>query len=107
MPVEEISGVARLNGILLEETRGIVIDFWGTWCQPCRALRPHLDRLADDHADQWRFVAIHAEENADLVDKYEVQATPTLVYLKGGEEVHRSAGAITPSGVAEDLAGVS
>lgn len=105
--VEEISGLAQLNEIILEESRGIVIDFWGTWCQPCRSLRPHLDTLADTNADTWRFVAVHAEENVDLVEKYAVQSTPTIVYLKNGDEVHRSAGAITPTGVAADLASVS
>jgi len=101
--MEEIDGIAQLNEILLAESRGVVIDFWGTWCQPCRTLRPHLDQLAEEHADDWRFVAVHTEENVDLVEKYAVQSTPTLVYVRGGEEVHRSAGAITPSGVAEAL----
>ena len=107
MPVEEITGVAALNEILLAEARGVVIDFWGTWCQPCRALRPHLETLAADNADSWRFVAVHAEENVDLIEKYDVQSTPTLIYLRGGEELHRSAGAVTPSTVAEALATVS
>jgi len=107
VPVEEIEGIVHLNEIVLAESRGVVIDFWGTWCQPCRALRPHLDQLADENTESWRFVAVHVEKNVELIEKFDVQSTPTLVYLKGGEEVHRSAGAITPSGVAEDLASVS
>ena len=107
MAIDEIAGVAALDEIILAESRGVVIDFWGTWCQPCRALRPHLEQFAEEHAEQWRFVAVHAEENVDLVEKYEVQATPTLIYVRGGDELHRSTGAITPSGVAADLAAVS
>lgn len=100
MSIEEISGVARLNEVLLAESRGVLIDFWGTWCQPCRALRPHLEQLADDHSDTWRFVAVHVEQNPDLLERFDVQSTPTLVYVRRGEEVHRSAGAVTPSDVA-------
>lgn len=99
MAIEEITGVAELNRIILAEDRGVVIDFWGTWCQPCRALRPHLEKLAEDHAQTWRIVAVHAEENAELVDSYAVQSTPTIIYVNNGDEVHRSAGAVTPSTV--------
>lgn len=104
MPIAEINGVAELNEVLLAEPRGVVIDFWGTWCQPCRALRPHLETLADEHSADWRIVAVHAEENAELVDTYSVQSTPTFVYIRNGSEVHRSAGAVTPSTIAAALA---
>ena len=83
--------------------RGVVVDFWGSWCQPCRALRPHLERLAADHAGAWRVVAVRVEDNEDLVEAWSVQATPTLLYLRQGKEVHRSTGAVTPSSVAEAM----
>lgn len=103
MNIDEVAGAAELSAVLLQESRGVVLDFWGTWCQPCRSLRPHLEQMADDHADQWRIVAVHVEENADLVSSYGVWATPTLIYLRGGRELHRSAGAVTPSVVATAL----
>ena len=106
MAIDEIDGVAALDEVILAEARGVVIDFWGTWCQPCRVLRPHLEQLAEQNAEAWRFVAVHAEENVDLVEKFDVQSTPTLIYLRGGDEIHRSVGAITPTGVAADLASV-
>ena len=84
-------------------SRGVVVDFWGSWCQPCRALRPHLERLAADHAGAWRVVAVRVEDNENLVEAWSVQATPTLLYLRQGQEVHRSTGAVTPSSVAEAM----
>ena len=101
--VGEINGVAELNRVILAEDRGVVVDFWGAWCQPCRALRPHLERLARDYADAWRVVAVRVENNDDLVEAWSVQATPTLLYLRQGEEVYRSTGAVTPSSVAEAM----
>jgi thioredoxin len=104
MPIDEITSSAALTELMEAESRGVVLDFWGTWCQPCRSLRPHLETLADDFDQQWTIVAVHVEGNVDLVEEYGVRSTPTLVYLRDGAEVHRSTGAITPSGVAADLA---
>ncbi len=104
MTIEAITDGAELDALIASDERGVVIDFWGTWCQPCRSLRPHLEKLADDYDSDWKVVAVHAEASESLVARFGVQATPTIVYLRGGVEVHRSAGAITPSGVAADLA---
>jgi len=93
-----------LDEVLLAEERGIVIDFWGTWCQPCRTLRPHLEQLASDHAGRWRFVAVHTDEQMDAATKYGVMSTPTIVFIDGGNEVERLAGSTTPSTIAEVLA---
>ena len=68
---------------------------------------PHLDRMAEDHADAWCFVAVHVEKNVDLIEKYGIQSTPTLLYLKDGEELHRSTGAVTPSTVEATLQSVA
>ena len=98
MELAEINNT-ELNELILAEERGVVLDFWGTWCQPCRTLRPHLERLADDHSDNWRIVAVHVDENEDLVEKYDISSTPTFVFVRGGEEVHRITGATPPSAI--------
>lgn len=103
MALDDVDG-ATLNRIILAEDRGVVIDFWGTWCQPCRTLRPHLDRLADEHADRWRMVAVHVEEHPDVVERYRVASTPTLVFLRGGDEIDRLAGAVSLGAIVGSLA---
>ena len=103
MNVDEVEGLGALDEILETEDRAIVLDFWGTWCQPCRALRPHLEQLAADHAKKWRFVAVHVENNVDAVERYNVTSTPTLIYLRDGDELHRTSGAVTPSTVDDAL----
>lgn len=102
LPLVEVD-LPGLDEVLLAEARGVVIDFWGTWCQPCRTLRPHLEQLAGDHADRWRFVAVHADEQPEVVDRYGVMSTPTLVFIENGDEVDRLSGATTPSTIAEVL----
>lgn len=100
--LDEVDPVG-LDEVLLAEVRGVVIDFWGTWCQPCRTLRPHLERIASDHADDWRFVAVHVDEQPDLVARYDVMSTPTLVFVSKGDEVCRITGATTPSQIVDTL----
>ncbi|MEM9653936.1 MAG: thioredoxin family protein [Actinomycetota bacterium] len=90
---------AALDAVIAADGRGVIIDFWGTWCQPCRTLRPHLERLAADHGTDWRFVAVHVEKHPELVDRFSITTTPTLVYLRGGDEVHRTEGASPPSAI--------
>ena len=101
--IREISGSAELDTVIRSEDRGVVVEFWGTWCRPCRVLRPHLERLAGDHADVWRFVAVHVDNNPDLAEAGSVIGTPTLIYLRDGEQRHRTAGAVTPSMIEEKL----
>ena len=103
MPLDEMDNVT-LNRLLLAEERGVVIDFWGTWCQPCRTLRPHLERLADTHAESWAMVAVHVDQQPDLVDRFEITTTPTLVFMRSGDEVHRITGAAPPSEIDEAMA---
>lgn len=103
MPIEEVTSRTELDELIEAEERGIVVDFWGTWCQPCRSLRPHLETLAEEFSAGWKVVAVHIEDSVDLVEEYGVTSTPTLVYLRSGIEVHRSIGAVTPSGVASAL----
>ena len=104
MPIDEVDRVG-LYEILRAEERGVVVDFWGTWCQPCRSLRPHLDRLADEHALRWKMVAVHVEQQPELVERYDITATPTLVFLRDGNEVQRLAGAVSLGAIVEALDG--
>ena len=102
MKIVELDGV-RLSALVRNEARGIVVDFWSPWCAPCRALRPHLDRLADEHEDTWRFVAVNTDEDASASEAFNVRALPTLVWFRGGEEIARLDGGVTLSSVAAKL----
>ena len=102
LPINEIS-LVQLNEVLLAEDRAVLIDLWGPSCAPCRALRSHLEQLASERTADWRFVAVNADGYPELAQRYGVQATPTLVFVTQGDEVHRFTGTITPSAVDEAL----
>ncbi len=103
MEIDEVDSKS-LAEVVLAEDRGVMIDFWGTWCQPCRTLRPHLEGLADEYADSWRMVAVLVDRNEDVVAAYDIRSTPTFVFLKGGDEVARITGAVPTGEIAETMA---
>ncbi len=100
--VDELDG-GSVHELLLTESRGVLIDFWSPWCAPCRTLRPHLHKLAEERSADWRFVAVHTEAHPSAAEAFGVASLPTLVMFRDGEELSRLAGAVTLSSVVAKL----
>ena len=100
--IEELEGEA-LSRLLGSEPRGVLVDFWSPWCAPCRTMRPHLKRLAEERDEDWRFVAVNAQSHLEAAGEFEVRTLPTLIFFRQGEEAFRFAGAAPISSIAEKL----
>ena len=70
----------------------VLIDFWASWCGPCKKLAPVLEELASELAGQLVVVKINAEENQELAGRFRIMSVPTLLLIKEGKEVIRLAG---------------
>ena len=68
----------------------VLVDFFATWCPPCRALAPLLERFAEANADRVKIVKVDTDSDEPLSDRYGVRTIPTIVAFKGGEEVRRA-----------------
>lgn len=71
----------------------LVVDFWATWCGPCRALSPILSQLAEEFDGQVIVGKCDVEENDDLAAEFGVRSVPTVLFFKGGQMVDKFVGA--------------
>ena len=72
----------------------VIVDFWASWCGPCRMIAPVLDDLASRHAGELKVVKVDVDQEPDLAERFHARAIPLLVVLRDGHEVDRIAGAL-------------
>ena len=79
---------------VLESSEPVLVDFWATWCAPCRAIAPMLDELAGQYKGKVKVAKVNVEDNQDTAQQYGVRTIPLLLLFKGGKGVKQIAGPI-------------
>lgn len=83
------------------QIKTVLADFYSDSCVPCKRLSPVLFALEEEYAEKLKIVKININFDSELAEKYEVQAAPTLVFFKNGEEVSRLRGAVKQAEIKE------
>ena len=83
----------------------VVIDFWATWCPPCRVMSPILEELSEE-LGHVKFLSIDVDAEPGLTDKYNVKAMPTFLIIKDGEVAARFMGAQPKAQIKEKIEAV-
>lgn len=88
---------------VLNADKTVLVDFWASWCGPCKMLSPVIEEIADERSDI-KVGKVNIDEHPELAQKYGVMSIPTVLVIKDGEEVNKSIGAV-PKKALLDLIG--
>ena len=82
---------------LLESEKLVIVDFWATWCGPCRMLSPLLDEVEEEMADKIVVVKVNVDDADEIAMRFRIMSIPTLLFFRNGQMVDRSVGAMPKS----------
>ena len=86
---------ANFKKEVLESNIPTLVDFWASWCGPCKMIAPHIDELAKEYAGKMKIGKIDVDANPKVATEYGVMSIPTIVFFKNGKVLNQVAGAIS------------
>ena len=89
-----IENDAMFRSEVLESDKPVLVDFFATWCGPCRMVSPIVDEIAEERADTLKVVKVDVDEVPSVAAAYGVMSIPTLMVFRGGETVNTQVGAM-------------
>ncbi|CAN5358099.1 thioredoxin [soil metagenome] len=91
---------SQFESVVLQSKTPVFVDFWATWCPPCKRIGPFVEELANDYAGRAVVVKIDVDEAGDVASRYGITSVPTLMVFKNGEPVEAVSGAVPKDAMA-------
>ncbi len=88
---------------LLQDSKLVVVDFWATWCGPCRMLSPILDEVEAEMSSQITVVKVNVDDADEIAAQFRIMSIPTLLFFKGGQVVDKTVGAMPKPALVEKI----
>jgi thioredoxin 1 len=88
---------------VLKSDKPVLVDFWATWCAPCRMMAPALDAIAEAYAGRAKVGKLNVDENLTLTSQYKIRGVPTLLLFKSGQIQEQIAGAASKEAISKLL----
>jgi thioredoxin 1 len=108
MESKKLSQPAHINEANFEETlknnKVVFIDFWASWCGPCRALAPTVEEIAKEYSGKVLVGKLDVDENPTISERFNVYSIPTMIIFKNGAEVDKIIGLCPKKSITDALA---
>lgn len=88
---------------VLENEKAVLVDFYASWCPPCKMLAPVLEKISNSRAD-FDIIKVNIDENEDLAIKYRIEVVPTMVVFKDGKPVDKIVGLVDENKIVDLMA---
>ncbi len=100
--ITEIKSLEQFEKEVINESKTVFIDFYATWCMPCRKMTPIIEEIAKEHKEV-KFVKIDIDKNEELALKYNVMSIPTMLVMKNGEVKKTFVGIINKESIVREF----
>lgn len=94
---------ANFEETVLNSDKPALVDFWATWCGPCRMVGPLVEEIANEYEGKAIVGKVDVDNNPEIAQKYGIRNIPTILFMKGGEIVDKQVGAVAKDVLASKL----